>query len=91
MTMAESARLNTGQTRKSMKSTTRPETPGPWMIRSVRLPTAPPRIIPSPTADAVRVSRVEPATMARQTTTVAAKNNQGWPPSTPKAPPEFVV
>src|SRR6266540_14050 len=90
-TMAESARLNTGQTWKSMKSMTSPDTPGPRMIRSVRLPRAPPRISPRPSALAPEESRPDATTIAAHTTRVAAKKSQGCPPNRPKAPPEFVV
>ena len=90
-TMEASARLKTGHTRKSMKSTTLPDTPGPWRMRSVRFPSAPPRIMPVPTEVRPDASRKDPATMARHTTTVAPKKTQGCRGNSPNAPPEFSV
>jgi hypothetical protein len=50
-TMAESARLNTGQCGNSIQSTTQPRNgPGERKTRSVRLPIAPPSSRPSATA-----------------------------------------
>src|SRR5207244_6983009 len=77
ITMQESAALNTGHTWKSMKSLTWPDTPGPWTIRSVRFPSAPPRINPRPTADETDRSRNDAATIARLTARLAVKNTHG--------------
>src|SRR6266540_3364963 len=91
ITMAESATLNTGHTWKSMKSTTRPEIPGPRMIRSVRFPNAPPRTSPMEAAVAHDPTRGENHTMASTTRPEAAKNSHGARWRMPNAPPELVV
>jgi hypothetical protein len=89
--MALSARLNTGQIWKSMKSVTLPEKPDPCTTRSVRLPSAPPRIKPSAIATDVRDRRSDATQIATATTTVATAKTSGALRPSPNAPPEFVV
>ena len=91
ITTHESATLNTGQTWKSMKSTTPPETPVPCSTRSVRFPRAPPRISPSPIATGNDVTRHAPTTIATHTIALARKKTHGWLGNRLNAPPEFVV
>jgi hypothetical protein len=89
--MAESATLKTGQWCRSMKSTTLPDAPGPRTSRSVRFPSAPPVIAPSPKAIALDVNRRDAATMTVTTTTVAVRKSHGWLPNRLNAPPAFSV
>ena len=80
-----------GQMWKSMKSMTRPCNPDPRTTRSVRLPSAPPRISPSATAVSMFRCRNAVATMSTETMIVAPANNHGALPPMLNAPPEFVV
>src|SRR5918996_904361 len=91
MTSAVSARLNTGHTWKSMKSTTSPEKPGPRIARSVRLPRAPASTRPRPTAEPVEGRSREANRTAPTTSTLMATNSAGALPNSPNAPPGFVV
>ena len=86
-----SAALNTGQTRRSTKSITRPDRPGPRTIRSIRLPAAPPSTSPSAMACAIGRARNDVAAIARHTTIAAIAKSNGARSPRQNAPPLFVV
>src|SRR4051812_1366446 len=92
-TIAESATLKTGQTLPSgpktdRKSTTPPRRkPGSRKIRSVRLPSAPPRTSPSVTAQPVENSRRAVRTMTTATATATRVNRTVKPSAKEKAAP----
>ena len=90
-TIAVSAMLKIGQTWKSMKSVTSPRNPGPFTIRSVRFPRAPPRMSPRAIATFRRIGRNDAQTITSDTTIVAPANTHGALRPSPNAPPEFVV